>query len=135
MTIDEFIATYQLSMRSVRLFARMDGNATDWDASASHYQVKVYQEGYGSKPALVTQYSMGSAHAKAPKLRDVLDSLAMDARGISTSFEDWCAEYGYDSDSRKALRTYEAYQENAARLRALLGATQYNVLMNEVEGL
>lgn len=57
-----------------------------------------------------------------PTTEDVLDSLRSDAESVAWStFEDWCLELGYDTDSRRAERSYHACQENAQRLRLFLG--------------
>lgn len=58
---------------------------------------------------------------KTPKADDVLSSLLMDTSGTSETFEDWCAEFGDDSDSRKALAMYLHLQELAKDLRIFLG--------------
>jgi hypothetical protein len=71
-------------------------------------------------------FSMGVGHrGKQPHVTDVLDCLASDAAGIVNSprFEDWCGDYGYDSDSRKALRTFKTCERAAASLRRLLGSS------------
>ena len=72
------------------------------------------------KAALETAYYTGTGHrAKrtrwdnaprpvAPTAASVLYSLLLDASGADENFHDWCANYGYDTDSRKALATYEA---------------------------
>ena len=44
----------------------------------------------------------------APTAGSVLYSLLLDASGADENFHDWCDSFGYDSDSRKALATYEA---------------------------
>jgi len=46
-----------------------------------------------------------------------------DAQSVDDArdFEDWCAELGYDTDSRKAERTFRACQRIAERLRQFLG--------------
>jgi hypothetical protein len=83
-------------------------------------------------------YSMGVAHTRPPKVWDVLDCLASDASGYmhARGFGDWCAEYGYDEDSRKAKRTYDAIGRQADRLMELLGGYDTLVsLLNEVERL
>lgn len=59
--------------------------------------------------------------AKAPKLADVLQCLASDAGALEETFEDWCSNYGYDSDSRKAEKTYRACVETAQQLVRLFG--------------
>lgn len=57
-----------------------------------------------------------------PELRDVLHSLAIEASVLDAGgFEDWAADFGYDTDSRKAEATYRACLEIALKLRASLG--------------
>lgn len=48
------------------------------------------------------------AQKVTPKLEDVMHSLLMDgsAHFDSQAFEDWCACFGYDTDSRKAESTF-----------------------------
>lgn len=53
----------------------------------------------------------------APSAADVLYSLLLDADANNSSFLDWCADLGYDSDSIKALNTYNACCETAQQLR------------------
>lgn len=52
-----------------------------------------------------------------PKLDDVLHSLVMDADACEMSFDEWCDNFGSSTDSRKALETYLACQENTGKLR------------------
>lgn len=72
----------------------------------------------------------------APDLANVLDCLRSDASSIddARSFEDWASNFGYDTDSRKAEKTYRACQDSAQALRHLLGRKAYDELM-ECEGL
>jgi hypothetical protein len=75
---------------------------------------------------MTTYYSTGIGHRKggkpvAPSLSMVLESLALDASTGDQTFSDWCADMGYDDDSRKALDTYLGCQKIATDLRALLG--------------
>jgi len=60
----------------------------------------------------------------APSAASVLFSLLSEGEAVDQSFVDWCAEFGYDEDSRKALRTYEACCESGVRLRKLFTPTQ-----------
>lgn len=48
-------------------------------------------------------------------------SLISDAQAGSESFADFCSDFGYDEDSRKAFTTYEACQKNGKEFRALVG--------------
>ena len=51
-----------------------------------------------------------------PKAASVLHSLLMDTYAIDSSFEDWCNDYGYDTDSIKALKTYKACRSIGERM-------------------
>lgn len=57
-----------------------------------------------------------------PDAADVLYSLVQDASVIDYgSFESWASEFGYDTDSRKAEKTYRDCLEIALKLRNGLG--------------
>jgi hypothetical protein len=80
-------------------------------------------------------FSMGLGHhGKEPEVAEVLDCLISDATGVDNArgFEDWCGDYGYDTDSRKAHRTYTVCARQGERLRKFLGADLYQQL-NDVE--
>ena len=91
------------------------------------------------KAALETAYYTGTGHRAKPAKRmswdnaprpvaptagSVLYSLLLDASGADENFHDWCANYGYDTDSRKALATYMACQENSDKLRKVFSPAQ-----------
>lgn len=52
-----------------------------------------------------------------PSLDDVLYCLVSDADAAEMTFSEWCSNFGYDTDSRKALATYELCQQSADKLR------------------
>lgn len=65
-------------------------------------------------------YFMGSAHTGEPEISDVVYCILMDAQALNAQgFEDWAAELGYDTDSRKAEKTYQACLDNARKLQTL----------------
>ena len=104
-------------------------------------------------------FSMGSGHVrrKYPKLRvdgplhnplvfpnptveQVLDCLVLDAScwESNRTFEDFCAELGYDTDSRKAERVYQACGECYKQLQEWLrplGRDVLHELLYETERL
>ncbi len=58
----------------------------------------------------------------APRLGDVMQSLVRDSDVLDAAgFEDWAANYGYETDSRSAEATYRACMGIALQLRAMLG--------------
>lgn len=62
----------------------------------------------------------------APKPADVLHSLISDGGAFfdGLTFEDWCAEYGYDDDSRKAEAMYRACDDTGRRLARMFSADE-----------
>jgi hypothetical protein len=83
-------------------------------------------------------FSKGSGHHGAePTLEEVLDCLASDAAGYDNaqSFEDWAGELGYDTDSRKAERTYKAIAKQAESLKRVLSEELYKALLWDTERL
>lgn len=56
----------------------------------------------------------------APHAAGVLYSLILDSSACEQSFESWCSDLCYDSDSRKAYVIYEACQKNADKLARVI---------------
>jgi hypothetical protein len=133
-TITDFITQNGIEMAAKRIKRRIDLVGDDeWSKTASHWEI-VFSRGTAE---LVTHYSMGSAHKGEPKIEDVLDCLANDASSIENSrrFEDWAEEFGYDTDSRRAERIYDACVKTANELKEFLSPYLYNILLNETERL
>jgi hypothetical protein len=111
MTISDYIASKGLKAEfDLLLNGRKDGKDTDYDARARHYNVTITMAGKGTMRGPFTcEYSMGSK-ADAESIEDVIACLAMDFAGFynARSFEDWCEEYGYDTDSRRAESIFNA---------------------------
>ena len=67
--------------------------------------------------------------AKAQKVRpsaaEVLACACREGMDADQSFENWCGDFGYDTDSRKAEDTYRACTENGKKARRILGAENY----------
>ena len=57
-----------------------------------------------------------------PTAADVIGCLLSDFMSIDSPFEDWASDLGYDTDSRKAERTYLLVQSQAVTFRRLAGA-------------
>jgi hypothetical protein len=65
-----------------------------------------------------------------PRLRDVVSSLAIDARALDyQSFEDWAGDFGLDTDSRKAESMYRECLRCGVALRAGLGSQNFDRLL------
>ena len=132
-TLDQFIVEQQLVMdaRSVRRNPHMQ------EQMPRNFECAIGFVGRGYHEPLVVYFSQGGAHKKPPTLAEVLDCLASDASGVDNtqSFEDWASEYGYDTDSHKAEKTYNICVQQAQELKILLGQDAYNQLLNGTERL
>jgi hypothetical protein len=82
--------------------------------------------------SMVVYFSQGPAVCREPTAEDVLDCLASDASGYENagSFEEWCGEYGYDTDSRKAEKTYKAIEKQCDGLGRLFSPDQFAALLS-----
>lgn len=79
------------------------------------------------KNANLTDHGLKSfiklSRATLPTIEDLFYSLVMDSSAADQTFSDWCSDFGYDTDSRKALQTYEACQESAVKMRGLTSSS------------
>ena len=109
---------------------RKEGTREGWDASASHWRVTLRRD----RASITTDYSMGAAHTGSPELADVLHCLLSDAEAGAQSFEDFCADLGYDTDSRKAEKTWQACKVTAVGLNRLFSNSDLHDLRELFEG-
>lgn len=125
-TLAQFISRNQITMAA----EWRDSNPQMPDFNGTHWSCRLRCNGR----QMTIAYSMGYAHTGEPELADVLDCLASDASGYENArdFQDWASEYGYDTDRRKAERTYNAVKRQSRKLRNLLG-DQYDALLWNTE--
>lgn len=85
----------------------------------NHYKVTLRMNGR----QMTVPFSQGYGIKHEPTAADVLDCLASDAAGFQNtrSFEEWAAEYGYDTDSRKAESTFRNVKRQTEKLMNLIG--------------
>jgi hypothetical protein len=72
----------------------------------------------------------GTQKKKVPSAYDVLSCLT---KYNLESFDNFCAEYGYDEDSIKSLETYKKVQEEYDNLDRLYGDSDEFDMLREVE--
>lgn len=63
-----------------------------------------------------------------PRRADVLHCLFMDSEAIDLTFEDWCDNFGEDTDSLKAQTIYRECREQTKRLIALIDRADFDRL-------
>jgi hypothetical protein len=98
-----------------------------WEHDLWH--VSFYRRGV--KKSCEFEFRTGTGHrsektgsARKPKAASVLYSLVRDASARNQSFPDWCADYGCDSDSIKALNIYNECCEAAVKLRQVFNPAE-----------
>lgn len=118
-TIQKFCERYGITMTAQRVPARPTNDGSAWSQGARHWFCTFE---FNLRPSNVywTYFSQGSAHTSPPTREDVLDCLATDCQSAESTFEDWCAELGYDSDSRKAEAIYNACRKERVELTKFL---------------
>lgn len=117
-SLQDFIASQGITADAA--YADRNPNMIDDGARMDHWRVTLRKPGR----KMTVYFSMGAGlNGKAPVVGDVLDCLASDAAGVENaqSFEDWCGDYGYNTDSRKALKTFNVCKRQAERLRNFIG--------------
>lgn len=132
-TVNEFIKDLGITVAATRVDA--NPNMAD-SADMDHWRLSMRSSVNMTK--MTVYFSMGRGlNGREPKLDEVLDCIASDAASVENaqSFEDWCGELGFDTDSRKAHRIYSVCKRQAERLRKFVGINAYNDLLWETERL
>ena len=75
---------------------------------------------------------MGRALTREPDKKDILYSMLLDdVSGLD--FDEFCAEFGYDNDSIKALKIYEACQRETKALHNMFDSDEIDMLRELLE--
>lgn len=122
-------------MRSIRHYVQNHGMtvdilagpdyAVDEDGWEHHsYDIQLNNPELGTTMIICGyRYGTGITHTPDEKPEEIIDSLISDTWGYENAdgFEDWAGEYGYDTDSRKAERIYEAVKKQAGEFLDFIG--------------
>ena len=68
-----------------------------------------------------------------PEICGIIYSLIMDSDAICESFDNWCNNFGYDSDSLKAFNIYQACTDNAKKMRKIIDNATLELLREALE--
>lgn len=97
--------------------------ADEWKRTATKYNCKITFKNKTYR----FNFWMGSAHTKAPSKKDVLYSFIMNDV-TDMDFEDFCSEFGYDNNSKKALRIFKACKEQTENFYRLFNEEEREIL-------
>lgn len=86
-------------------------------------------------PRILARVEWENANLKpvAPSAASVLYSLLLDAQGAEQPFDYWASDYGYDTDSIKALNIYNACCEVRRQVNAFFSHEQREKLRELLE--
>lgn len=120
--------TLEYDGRSMLLYYSMgSANHGKRPCHIAQFRYNQYKKHYGP---IASKWIVKNIPGKRPETADVLNCLASDADVFQhDTFEDWASDFGYDSDSRTAEKTYRACIENAIKLRNLFGPVIFNELL------
>jgi len=68
---------------------------------------------------------IAKAQKKQPDPAEVLASVCREGQDADESFENWCGNFGYEEDSRKAEGIYLACTDNGKKARRILSAANF----------
>jgi hypothetical protein len=125
-TVSEFVKNHKIKLDVEGVDTRPDGLMGD---SAYHFKCTLKM----AAKRMTVYFSHGRAIVGDPTTEDVLNCLLADCNGFDyiTGFEDWCSNYGYDSDSRTAEKIYKAVVHQSKRLGQFLGSLLNEALNTE----
>lgn len=78
----------------------------NWQDTSDHWLVDINGQKF--------DYYTGTGHRKISPTQRECKTIA---EAAECTFKEWCGNFGYDTDSRKALETYHACQANTEKLR------------------
>lgn len=123
LTLAEFVAQNGIRMTA----RRVDSNPLMDDRDMDHWRCTLTCG--GRRMSLTFSKGFGH-HGERPSVSEVLSCLASDTSCLDEDFDQWCGNYGYDTDSRKAWKTFQACTQQSMKLRVLLGsADTYETLV------
>jgi hypothetical protein len=129
MNINGFCTKNRINIKSE--YVDENKNNPGWK-DANHFKFTLKMKG----KQFTSYFSKGYGLNGEPTAPEVLDCLASDAMGVEwDSFEGWCNNYGYDTDSRKAEKTYQLIESQSKKLENFLGEDLYEMLLHKIERL
>ena len=123
-----FIIDHGITLSSVKI----DKNPSNDEFQGNHYEVTLQR---ASQRRMTTYFSKGYGHeGKSPEVFEVLNCLQSDCWLVrnNETFDDFCRELGYDTDSRRAEKIYEACKKTERDLDRFMGNEMQSFLEADV---
>jgi hypothetical protein len=107
-------------------------NVYRWNMTCKHYKINVYNK--ENKKRTSFDFYMGELSKGIKKEYDLLNAFyCFLSDGVSglDSFEDFCFNFGYDTDSIKAYGIYKECKKSAVKIQRVITCNIYD-LLNEL---
>jgi hypothetical protein len=127
-TCDGWRISIRTNVVNVQTFDYFTGTGHREAAPGSIRPKNYMDDVQGRKSVMMARWEAANLRAVFPHVADVLCSLLLDSGARNECFADWCSNYGYDVDSRKAFSIYEACCENAFKLAKMFNGEQIKTL-------
>lgn len=116
---------------------------TDYMAGCAHCPSYLQRETYDSRKAVLLEcetgfkskltYSLGHFVSDKkfpilPSISDFMHSIILDSDALQYDFEDWCANFGYEEDSRKAEKIFNECLEIGLKLNRAVSSEEFEKL-------
>ncbi len=123
--IDEYLKSLECHVNVISLGERLKDDKWECDA----WNICIVREGQ----AQAFDYFTGIGYRKAakpvqPHIAGLIYSILLDSTTCDYSFDEWCNESGYDTDSRRAYRAYLQCQEEYGKFCKLFSSDEIAVL-------
>ena len=106
-------------LKEIEIESEYIGNAA-WRPFSSHRSDKWEVSLYRGENKIFVEFHLGEGcEGREPELKEVIYALLNDSYAGSIRFEDFCSEFGYDTDSRRAFATWEACKVTREKLGKL----------------
>jgi len=112
----------ETTFKGYRINATYLGNkASPWDEhNYNNHRVTVSKG--GKRTSFEFWASIANPELRSPSdLREAFGCFLSDACAGLQSFDDFCSDFGYDTDSRKAEKTYRACERAWEKAKRILG--------------
>lgn len=117
-----------IELETIKTWNSDQDKKDEWKRTATKYNCKITFK----DKSYTFNYWMGAAHTKSPSKKDVLYSFIMDDVSYM-DFEEFCSNFGYNNDSIKALKTFEACQLQTKNVHRLFNEEEREILRELLE--
>jgi hypothetical protein len=118
-TLKQFIKSNDIKMTVKKIDERKDIKLDN----ANHFKCTLKN----GNQSISINFSQGYGIKNEPELDSVLNSLKIDFID-DLSFQDFCLDFGYPTDSISALKTYKACLKNTDKVKKLFNGSLNNFL-------